>query len=1028
MAAVIGCALGLLHSPIAAALNPELATTQYQRQVWQTEQGLPQNFVSSIVQTRDGYLWMGTQEGLARFDGVRFTVFNKANTPGIKHDVVWKLLEDHKGALWIATRGGGLSRYQDGNFSNFSKADGLADDSVQSICEAPDGSLWAGTRSGGVSRYKDGKFSTLSKKEGLASDVVFATYADPQGVIWMGTDGGGLSRWQNGQFSTITKANGLANDTVYAIFQDHLGTLWVGTNGGLSRYKDGVWSSFTAKDGLANDNIRALTEDHDGNLWIGTDGGGLVRFSNGKFSTLGSKQGLSNDNVGALLEDREGNLWVGTDAGGVNRLNSNKFTSYTSAEGLSNDNARSIYQDAKGLLWVGTFGGLNRFADGRFTAFTVKDGLASDVVLSIVEDQAGSLWLGTLGAGLSRYAEGKFTNYGAKQGLSNNTVLASYADADGTVWFGTRSGGLNRFRDGKLSSFSTADGLSSNDIRVITRSRDTSLWIGTLGGGLNRYKDGKFTAFTEKDGLAKDQVLSLHEDVDGVLWIGTFGGGLSRYKNGKFSNYTAKNGLFDDVIYQILEDASGKLWMSSNKGVFSIARSALDAFADGKLKALQPAVYGKADGMSSTECNGAHQPAGWKTRDGRLWFPTVKGVVSIDPEHIASNTLPPPAVIEQVLIDDQPLPAKAGTELPADTRKFEFRYAGLSYVAPEKVRFRYRLDGFDKDWVEAGSLRTAYYTNLGPGEYRFQVMASNNDGVWSKTGASFSFVRKPYLYQQKLFYFVYVLIALGLVQLGQTINRKRVRRLQEREQELLTLIAERERAETQLRAQKEDLQRTNAELEQFAYVASHDLQEPLRAVSSYSQLLTRRFVSQAGTDAQEFVGYITESVQRMRDLLEGLVSYSKVSRHHQLLTPVALGALLSEALEYLHGAIASSGAEVRCGVLPTLPVDAAELTQVFQHLIGNAIKFRSEQPPLVEVSAEQQGGVWEFTVRDNGIGIDAEHADRIFVLFQRLHTRDVYAGNGLGLSICKKIVERHGGRIWLKPGGPGTTIQFSLPA
>jgi ligand-binding sensor domain-containing protein/signal transduction histidine kinase len=1030
----------LCASTLAQALDPDLAITQYTHRVWtaeQSEEGLPQNSVFSIAQTPDGYLWLATQEGLVRFDGVRFTVFNSRNTPEIRHNDVWKLLVDRQGVLWVATRGGGITRYQDGAFTNYSKPQGLSNDSVQALWEDRNGDLWIGTRGGGLNRFRDGRFTVYTTEHGLSNNTVYAIHGDGSGALWIGTDGGGLNRFADGTFSAITRGQGLSHDTVYVIHEDHEGALWVGTGAGLDRLRDGGLVRHGLQQGLTNENIRALYQDRSGNLWIGTDGGGLNRLSRGRFSAFTTREGLSNDSIGSIFEDREGNLWVGTDAGGLNRLRDNKFVSYSTLEGLSNDNARAILEDRAGDLWVGTFGGLNRFRDGQFRTYTTKDGLSSDVVLSLVEDRDGALWVGTLGGGLNRFKDGRFTAISKAEGLGNETVLSMIEDRQGRLWVGTRSGGLNRIEDGKISLFTTDDGLSNNDIRYLLEGRDGSLWIATLGGGINRYRDGQFTAFTTRDGLSNDLVLALHEDDDGTLWAGTFGGGLNRFRDGRFTAFTTVDGLHDDVVFQILEDDAGNLWMSSNHGVYRVSRAELNAFADGRVDRITSVAYGKADGMKNHECNGAHQPAGWKGRDGRLWFPTIRGITVVDPAAIRINTLEPPVLIEQVRVEQEPVAMDAPVVLAPGSNKLEFRYTALSYQAPERVRFRYMLEGFDPGWVEAGANRIAYYTNLPPGHYRFRVIAANNDGVWNEVGAAAPFHLQPFFYQRKAFYLVYVLAALALVLLGFRYHRRRVLQLKARQQELLTLIKERQKAETALRdlnlvleRRASELADSNAELERFAYVASHDLKEPLRAVVSFTQLLARKYRGRLDGEADRYIEFIVDGARSMRAKIENILAYSRVGRAAEDLAEVDCEACLREAQASLSTAITESGTTVTCDPLPKVRANAGQVEQLFQNLIENAIKFRGSQPPRIHVGARRSdnGKMWCFTVSDNGIGIDPEYSEKIFVLFQRLNRKEDYPGTGIGLAICKRIVESHGGRIWVEPADSGgSRFVFMLP-
>lgn len=1035
-------ALLTLATASAQALNPDLALTQYSHRVWmsdQQEQGLPQNSVFSVVQTRDGYLWLATQEGLVRFDGARFVVFNSRNTPEIRHNDVWKLLEDRAGTLWIATRGGGLTRYKDGAFSNISKSEGLPDDTVQSIWEGPDGSIWAGTRSAGLAHLQEGRWTVYGEKEGLPKGAIFALGGDNEGNLWIGTDGGGLARFRDGQFTRYGSAEGLPHNTVYALLSDADGELWIGTGTGLAYLKDQKFKTFRVKDGLSNDNVRALFRDRAGNLWIGTDGGGINRYAAGRFSALTSKHGLSNDSIGAIHEDREGSLWIGTDAGGLNRLKDNKFVSYSSVEGLSDDNARSVLEDRDGSLWIGTFGGLNRYSQGRFTHLGKKDGLSSDVILSLLQDRAGNLWAGTLDGGLNKISEGNIRVYGRAQGLGNDTVLALHEDLEGAVWVGTRSGGLHRLQNDRFERYTTEQGLSSNDVRVIRSDGEGGLWIGTLGGGVNHYKDGTFAALTKKDGLSNDLVLSLHQDRKGALWIGTFGGGLNRYERGMWTVYSTQNGLFDDAIFQILEDEHGRLWMSSNRGVFSVEKAQLEAYAQGRIDRVQSTAYGKADGMKSNECNGAHQPAGWKGRDGRLWFPTIRGVSVIDPAHIPVNTVPPPVLMEQLIVDEKSVPLSPDPQLPPGRRKLEFHYTALSYLAPEQVQFRYKLEGFDQDWVNGGHKRTAYYTNIPPGEYRFRVAASNNDGLWNEEGAALAFELQPYFYQSRAFYLVYLLVAGSLVALALWFHRWRLDQFELREAHLLRLINEREQAQhglqlanRALEQRAAELARSNAELERFAHVASHDLKEPLRSLGSYSGLLLKKYQNQLDEDGREYVGYIAAATRDMRSRVESLMEYSRAgtaSEDSEFRADAAEA--LQQAKSQLAAAVESAGAVITHDALPIVRAPISELVQVLHSLLDNALKFRGKQAPAIHVSARRLEGSagWEISVSDNGIGIDPRSADKVFGLFRRLHAPGKYEGQGVGLAICKKIIEAHGGRIWVEAREEGgSRFAFTLPA
>ena len=482
--------------------------------------------------------------------------------------------------------------------------------------------------------------------------------------------------------------------------------------------------------------------DREGGLLVGT-AGGLCRFTDGRFTGFNARDALSTSTILSLLEDLEGNLWIGTESGGINILKDTKFTTLTVVNGLSNDLIKSIYEDDRGNTWIGTDGGgLNLLNDGKVSVYTTRDGLSSNVVLALFGDRAGNLWAGTPD-GLNRFNGGKFTVYTSADGLANNDVRSIWRDRGGNLWIGTR-GGLTRIKEGVFKTFTEVDGLPNDLIATLYEDSQGALWVGTLGG-LSKLVNEEFTTFTTRDGLSNDAVISIYEDSDNTLWIGTNGGGLNRLRDGKLTAYTTRNGLLDDVVYRIMEDARNNLWLSCRKGIFHVGKKDLEEFANGKILSIAPVAYGTADGMITRECSGGGDPAGWKAHDGKLWFPTIKGVAIIDPERIKVNVHPPPVVVEQIRIDDHSIAPSDRIELPPGTTRFDLYYTAPSFVAPEKVRFKYKLEGFDNDWIDSGTRRIAYYTNLRPGSYTFRVIASNNDGIWNETGAVFWFLPEAIL-------------------------------------------------------------------------------------------------------------------------------------------------------------------------------------------------------------------------------------------------------------------------------------------
>ncbi len=812
--------LGQISAPFT--LDPKKSITQYSHDIWQYDQGLPQSAIQALVQTPEGYIWIGFEEGLARFDGVQFTLFHKGNTPEISYNNIFTLIVAGDSSLWLGTNGGGLIRLKAGKFTAYTTKEGLSNDIVRTIHEDRQGNLWIGTNSG-LNCLKNGTFTVYTTKDGLPNDAVLSVYQDRQSNLWIGTNGGGLACMKDGQFTHYTSQADLASDVVTAIHEDNAGNLWIGTHGGLHRRSNDKFALYSTKEGLANNFVRAIYEDRAGSLWIGTNGGGLNRLYNGRFETFATKDGFSNDFVRAICEDKEGSLWIGTYGGGLNRLRDGKFTNYSTSHGLSNNMVWSIYEDKSSNLWFGTDRGLNRLKDGEITVYSTREGIPAHVITALHEDRAGNLWVGTEGGGLVRKRDAAFTIYTTQNGLSNNFVRFIHEDRNGDLWIGTDAG-LNHFEDGRFKAYTKADGLSNNELTCVYEDRAGNIWIGTRTGGLNRFKGGKFAVYTSANGLASDLVRCLYEDDEGNLWIGTNGGGLSRYKDGKFFSFTTKEGLFDDVAFQILEDGRGNFWMNCNRGIFRVNKQDLEDLARGKIKAVTSVAYGKADGMKTNECNGGlGQPSTWKTRDGKLWFSTIAGAAMIDPNHIKLNMLPPPVLVERIVVDNHPVQTERRPKLPAGSKNLEFHYTGLSFLAPQKVQFKYKLEGYDEEWVEAGARRVAYYTNISPGDYTFRVIACNNDGVWNEIGAATAFYLNPFFYQTKLFYF---LCLVAFVLTGVSAYRYRARQIRSREarealrqanEALETRVQERTtdliRANESLRQSEEQFRRLNEKLE-----------------------------------------------------------------------------------------------------------------------------------------------------------------------------------------------------------------------
>ena len=772
----------------APATNPPHSALGLVVRSWGTDSGLPQNTVNAIVQTRDGYLWLGTRDGLARFDGIRFTVFGLGE--GLQSVEVQSLFEDRQGTLWIGTSGGGLSRLVDGKIGTVPLPAGSGD-VVNGFTEDSEGRLWIGT-SAGLSLWQEGKFISLEPLAKLEKAGIRTLHNDRHGSIWIATLRQGLFEYRQNHLEESQGPTGLERISGYCLQTDQNGRLWVSVGNGtvLCREKE-RWTSYTQNDGLPFAFVSCLAQESDGTIWAGSLDDGLYRFDGRRFRAFKKEDGLSSNDIRSLLPDREGNLWVGTRTGGLNRLGKRRLVTVGPAEGLTNDYTRSVAETADGALWVATIGGgLCKSGPNGFNPVAPFYSFAESV-LSLPN---GDVWCGTARALLHFQGDQLSREYTNESWISSGTVTALCTDGGEGLWIGTSQSRLIHFQNGTFSEFNQR--VARGAVTALARQPDGPLWIGSMAGGLKAIREKSAEVLSVTNGLLSQAIRTLYLDRDKTLWIGTAGGGLARLKDARITNYTRREGVEADTVVQIIEDDFGSLWLGSSRGMLRVAKKDLNDLAAGKIAFLHPRVYGLSDGMPSEECSSGFYPAGLKTRTGLLCFSTVKGLVFLDPRRQEPEAPAPTVLLEEVLVNGQvrettPEPPEniRGDEMPPDAlsrrrleippgpRALELRYTAISFKAPAKLRFRYRLDGFDEKWTEAGERRTAYFPHLPPGEFTFLVNACSADGVWSETGPSLAILVRPTLWETRWFLVCASLAIIGaLAGAIRLVERTRYRR------------------------------------------------------------------------------------------------------------------------------------------------------------------------------------------------------------------------------------------------------------
>jgi ligand-binding sensor domain-containing protein len=996
----------LLSYPRAGeALEPSTALVNYSRQTWMMENGLPQNTVRALIQTRQGFVWLGTEAGLVRFDGVGFQVFDRNSTPALPGNDVSCLLEGTDGALWIGTSEG-LARWKDDAVTAYSTRNGLPGNGIRALAADGSGQIWAYTDQG-LARLSGDKFVTGGDWR-PGSAITFMTGNGGTGIR-VETEQAATTQFGSSWRKSAEQA-GLPVDGVEFVAALNKEETAFASKSELVVERGGrVMQKYRTGRELPGGRIQTLLTDREGSLWIGSNSG-LARLAEGSLQVLPVTDQLATASVLALMEDREGNLWVGTETDGLHILRDQRFRTVGAREGLSSDATTAVVEDNAGTLWVGTQGaGLNalrRRSDGKgqgavprafpgagaVRTFSTRDGLMSDMILSLAAAPNGDLWVGTPD-GLNRIRGGRVDSFTSADGLPDDFIRSLLVDGDGSLWIGTRRG-LAHWSHGagdseranavaRTQTLTQKNGLGSDLVGALARDAHGDLWVATFAG-LSRLHDGKISNFTTANGLSSNVLTALLPRSDGTLLIGTQDHGWDLWDGRGFS-VAGGNGLEQTTIRAILDDAQGHLWFATEDG---IARCDCDAngHPNGVAGYSHWMTFGAADGLRGRETATNSHPSAARSRDGLLWFATPKGLVEVDPEHFPVNTAPPPVAVERFVVDDVDQPPSgpdSRLRIKAGHVHFEIDYAGLSFTAPLKVRYRYRLEGFDRDWTEAGARRTAYYTNIPPGQYTFRVQAANNDGVWNTEGAAFPFELKPHFYQTIWFYLLLLAAAAGSVVF---LIKQRVRTA---EREFRAVLGERSRI-------AREIHDTLAQ----GYVGISVQLEML------SELLRQNKVEALGKHLDQTREYVREGLADARQSIWAL----RTQDSGEKTLPVKLRRMVDAAAD----------GELRprlsvFGVYRPLPAEMErELLRIAQEAIHNVKKHSGAKE--MPVRLEYGPAMIELEIKDDGKGGAPDQ-------------QEPQSPGHFGLTGMRERAEAIGGTLEVNSVlGEGTTVRLRAPA
>ena len=1022
-------------------------------------QGLKHNVITCVMQDANENLWFGSLGGgVCKYDGKYFTHYTEKE--GLSSNFITSILEDKSGNLWFGTLDAGLNQYDGHQFIHFTEETDFIINSISALIEDQKGNIWMATSDQGVCKFDGKHFTQYSEKQGLGSNNVTAILDDKKGNIWFSTIGAGVSKFDGHTFTLYTQQDGLLHNDVSSLALDNQGSIWMGTSLGPIKYSREAFYTFPPSMPFIHEPVSCITTMKNGDIWFGTLGSGGIRYDGLNFINFTEASGLINNSILAISADKSGSIWLGTDGGGLSKFSGNTFTHVTTKEGLSDNNVFGILESQEKQIWLATSGGgLNRYDGRTFAQYTEQQGLSNFFLYAVVKDKGENMWLATNGNGISKFDGQYFYHFNAaNSGLTSNNVLCMLVDTKGNLWFGTRDGGASKFDGQSFTHYQEAQGLSSNTVFSIQEDHKGNIWFGTLGGGVSRFDGHQFSHYRTENGLSNNDVTSILCDKQGNLWFGTLGAGLNRFDGQYFTHFTEKEGLSNDAILSLLQDKKGNLWIGTRFGLSKMSL-AIQNEINKKTAAYSLSAssilfknYSYEDGFLGVGC---WRNSLYEAQNGDIYIGTNDRLSIYHPSKLKENPVKPQLSLLDISIYNERIPwaalegyqdstfylgngvkvsdfhfssLSAWNQLPQNlsltyfNNNLNFRLVASSQQQPEKIKYQYKLDGFETTWTSLSTKNEVSYANLAPGTYTLRARALSSMGIWSNELA-YPFVIRPPWWRTDWMYTFYALLVLGILWWF---------RRQEKQRQVQQLKLERQKTEQEQQI-NEQLRRVDALKDQFLANTSHELRTPLQGIIGLSESLLERVNDD---DQKEDLNMVISSSRRLNSLVNDILDFSKLKNQEiELATiPLNLYALTDVVLRTLAPLVQGKNLQLINAIpkeLPAALADENRVQQILYNLVGNAVKFTEKG--YIKVFARvtpNKPDELTISVEDTGIGVPLDKRDVIFQAFEQGDGSMVrsFAGTGLGLSVSKKLVELHGGQMWLESEvGRGSSFFFSLP-